>query len=291
MDHVSFVILHYLIYNDTKECILSILNNINYDNYSVIVVDNGSPNNSWDMLKKDFLGNPSVVLLHSEKNLGFAKGNNLGYDYAKEKFNSKFIIVLNNDTIIEQKDFISQIYNIYDKSSFYILGPDIICRDGGHQNPIRFMAMNKDAVKKLIKKYKKDYIRALFPDIKFLKNGLKKIEGTLLKKSAISSSNSENNKKADSIKLHGACLIFSELYIKASDFALYPETFMYMEEDILQYICVKNGYRMVYDPGIRIFHKEDASTDALLSSNTAKWRFKLKNHIYSAKVLYKLMKD
>ena len=49
---VAIVILNYLTYRDTLNMISEIRNNLNYDNYEIIVVDNCSPNESYKVLKE-----------------------------------------------------------------------------------------------------------------------------------------------------------------------------------------------------------------------------------------------
>ena len=93
--------------------------------------------------------------------------------------------------------------------------------------------------------------------------------------------------KQENVKLHGSCLIFSPLFIKECDNAFYSKTFMYMEEDILYYICWRNKYKTIYDPDIIIFHKEDTATDVLFHSSFKKRKFCLKNSIKSQKFYIK----
>jgi len=83
--------------------------------------------------------------------LGFAKGNNIGFNYAKYLLKSDFIALLNNDTYIKQPEFISLIIAKYDKFKFDVIGPDVISPiDNSHQNPRRLTLKNKNRLKKLI---------------------------------------------------------------------------------------------------------------------------------------------
>jgi GT2 family glycosyltransferase len=133
---VTFIILHYITTEDTLECVKSIIDNIKYNRYEIIIVDNGSPNKSGIKLKEIFEDNSNVRVEINEKNLGFAKGNNVGFKIAKEDLNSDFVIMLNNDTILKQPDFINVLIEKYKNDKFSVLGPDIISTiDGNHQNP------------------------------------------------------------------------------------------------------------------------------------------------------------
>ena len=143
----AFVVLHYITVQDTIECVESILNNIDYQNYIIIIVDNGSKNNSGELLKNKYSDNPKIKVIISKKNLGFAKGNNLGYNFAKYKMDSDFIALINNDTILEQKNFITKIVDKYTNVKFHILGPDILStKDGIHQNPRPLTLQKKDEI-------------------------------------------------------------------------------------------------------------------------------------------------
>ena len=77
----TFVILHYLTEYDTIDCVDSILNNVDYQDYKIIVVDNGSTNNSGETLLKRYRNNEKIVVIIVEENLGFARGHNIGYEY------------------------------------------------------------------------------------------------------------------------------------------------------------------------------------------------------------------
>ena len=71
---------------------------MNYSNFNILVVDNGSTDGSVEMLKEKF---PEVSILVLEKNLGYAAGNNRGFDSLKPD-QPQFVIFLNNDTIVDE---------------------------------------------------------------------------------------------------------------------------------------------------------------------------------------------
>jgi len=301
---ICFVILHYVVVDDTIECIESIFNNINYQNYNIVVVDNKSSNRSGIILKDKYEKIDNVTIILNNENSGFAKGNNIGYRYAKTILKAEFIILINNDTIIKQNDFIDKICNIYNETKYYILGPNIISmKNNLQQNPQISYGLDKKEIKKLIVFFRYTYLKEVLKEIikrnsnNSIINILKVIKKRIKLNSVKSISNKwlqfnlNHNLKQENVKLHGSCLIFSPLFIKACDNALYSETFMYMEEDILYYICWKNNYKTIYDPNIIIYHKEDIATDEFFNSSFKKRKFCLKNSIKSAKILYKIMDD
>ena len=296
MDKVCFVILHYISFKDTVECINTIIGNIKYNNYNIIIIDNKSPNNSGNLLKKKYKDDNIIKVILNNHNLGFANGNNIGYEYARNVLKADYIIFLNNDTIIKQSEFLNKVINIYHETRYYVLGPDIISlKNNLHQNPQRLKGLKKYEVKKLISFFRliyiKDTLLYITKSYDFMRKLKKILKKMLHKENKTNNVNYvDNNLIQENVQLHGACLIFSPLYIEKFEYGLYPETFMYMEEDILYYLCRKNNFKTLYDPNIVIYHKEDASTDAFLNSTLQKRRFISKNSIKSAKVLYKLMK-
>ncbi len=95
---------------DTLNCLES-LSNINnaYANLTVLVVDNGSTNDSVAQIHKKY---PDVAVLETGENLGFTGGNNVGFDYALSH-NADFIWMLNNDTMV-QNEVLSFVKNFDD---------------------------------------------------------------------------------------------------------------------------------------------------------------------------------
>ena len=85
-------------------------------------------------------------------------------------------------------------------------------------------------------------------------------------------------------KLHGCCLIFSREYIDKFN-GLNPNTFLYMEEDILFVRLRNNKLISLYSPDLWLTHLEDAATDKMMKSGKKKRRFIYKNHIKSYNAL------
>lgn len=296
MKKVTFVILHYMALEETKECVASILNNVDYDNYKIVIVDNKSPNNTGIKLKEIYFNNNQITVILSDKNLGFAQGNNLGYKYAKETLKSDFVILINNDTIIKQSEFINIALDMFNKESYYVLGPDIISTQGEnlHQNPVRLVGVTKKELKRRIRNIKIKYAIKCFIFNTKSEKLFEKFNVILKKLIKIKKEDNVNRyylEKRENVQLHGACIILSSLYIENFDYAFYPKTYMYMEEDILYYLCKKNRFKTIYNPEMKIYHKEDASTDMLIKSNIKKVIFVLKHSKNSAKVLYELMNE
>ncbi|AMQ55344.1 glycosyltransferase family 2 protein [Algoriphagus sanaruensis] len=93
----------------TQACLRS-LAKVDYPNFKIIVVDNGSDENEGEKLKHTF---PEIDLIQSEKNLGFSGGNNLGIRKAMEQGFSH-VLLLNNDTEVEP-DFLGELIRAANK--------------------------------------------------------------------------------------------------------------------------------------------------------------------------------
>lgn len=89
-------------YSDTSE-LLDSLNQIKIPKIKIIVVDNNSSGNDVELLENNY--RDYIHLLKSNSNLGFAGGNNIGIKKALE-YNPDYILLINNDTIVEP-DFLS----------------------------------------------------------------------------------------------------------------------------------------------------------------------------------------
>lgn len=118
---VYIILLNYNNYSDTIECFES-LQNITYQNYNIVIIDNNSLNNSMHYLKEYLDGNkqkyiyynlkkeavlPSTknkftTLIQSGHNGGYGYGNNIGIKYALNN-NADYILILNNDTVVDKR--------------------------------------------------------------------------------------------------------------------------------------------------------------------------------------------
>ncbi|HEL1638844.1 TPA: glycosyltransferase, partial [Streptococcus suis] len=102
---IAFVILHYQAMEETISCVDTIKNMVKEEK-KIVIVDNASPNKTGINLREKYSQDSEVIVLLSEKNLGFAQGNNIGYKEAR-KFSPEFIVVMNNDVFLTQENFYS----------------------------------------------------------------------------------------------------------------------------------------------------------------------------------------
>lgn len=91
--HIACIILNWNGWQDTVDC-LDALQHCTYSSFSVIVVDNGSTDDSVARIRT---AHRHILLLQSRENLGFAGGNNIGIRHALVH-GADYVWLLNNDT-------------------------------------------------------------------------------------------------------------------------------------------------------------------------------------------------
>lgn len=163
---LSIIILNWNGWQDTIECLESVFQN-DYSNYNIIVVDNDSedesvkkieeycngkikvkspffrydpdnkpleiletePDDNFERKKIVESSSPKLFLIKNDKNEGFAEGNNIGIRYALNNLNPDYILLLNNDTVVD-KGFLVQMLKISESNDkIGITGPKIYYYD------------------------------------------------------------------------------------------------------------------------------------------------------------------
>ncbi len=95
---VVIVVLHWRGLFDTIECIES-LRSIRYPNWDLVLVLNGASEADSSRLITEVP--PSSRIIRLPQNQGFARGSNLGITMAVTELNADYVLLLNNDTVVE----------------------------------------------------------------------------------------------------------------------------------------------------------------------------------------------
>jgi len=117
---ISIIMLNWNSIDDTRECLES-LKKVTYPNYDIIVVDNASKGDDAKLLSSEY-GNQTMIISNAE-NLGFPEGNNVGIRQALKK-GSDFCLLLNNDTIVDP-EFLSELVEVAKDPSIGVVGSKI----------------------------------------------------------------------------------------------------------------------------------------------------------------------
>jgi GT2 family glycosyltransferase len=211
-------------YNQNQVTIqfLESLQKLNYPNFEIILVDNASPNANPDLLKQKF---PEINLIKSNKNLGFAGGNNLGIKASK----GKYLLFVNNDTEVPE-NFIEPLVGMCEsnpnigmvspKIKFY-WNPELI-QYAGYTKMNPFTIRNKS-----IGYHQKD--EKQYDEIKETNAG------------------------------HGAAMMVPRRVVEKVGM-MTEVYFLYYEEHDWAEIIKRAGYKIYYQPNSYILHKESVST-------------------------------
>lgn len=221
---VSIIILNWNSYQVTLDCLLS-LRKIDYPNFEIVLVDNGSVDDSPARLLENV---PEIRLIRNATNLGFAGGCNVGIRDALGR-GTDYLLLLNNDTIVAP-DFLTQLVRVAESDEkigaaspkvLFFDHPDRLNYAGGEHRRWR-----------------------LFPKV----FGLRQLDDG-------------RYDKIREVSLLTGCafLIKAEVVRKIG---VLEEIYFHFYEDIEWSLRVlKAGYKTFYVPAAKIWHKEHYVTD------------------------------
>ena len=98
---IIIVTLNYNQNDYTIKCVASILRS-KYEDYKLLIIDNGSDSKNYKKLKKSLPKDDRLILERIPDNRGYVGGINYGLKYGAQ-FNPDYYLIMNNDTIIEEK--------------------------------------------------------------------------------------------------------------------------------------------------------------------------------------------
>ena len=216
---VSIITINYNGLEDTCALIESIPFN---ENVEVIVVDNASKNHEAEQLSQR---HPQIKVIKSERNLGFAGGNNLGIQTAQ----GRYLFLINNDTVFKDFNIQALIDRLESSSNIGIVCPKI--RFAWGNNPIQFA-------------------------------GYSRLSRISVRNHAIGFNEDDYgqyNTAHQTPYAHGAAMLIKR---EAMDkVGLMPECyFLYYEELDWSMMFTKAGYQIWYEPKCSIYHKESQTT-------------------------------
>lgn len=218
---ISIISVNFNGLEDTLEMIRSVVANVSFP-YELIVVDNASRVDETKAIKEAF---PQVITLRSERNLGFAGGNNLGVAVAK----GEYLFFLNNDTLLKDDSLHHLVARLRSLEAIGAVSPKI--RFAWDHNPIQFA-------------------------------GYTPLSGITLRNGLIGFMKPDDGTyqtPALTPYIHGAAfMIKREVVAKAG---LMPELFfLYYEELDWSERMTDAGYELWYEPQAVVYHKESRST-------------------------------
>lgn len=226
------------------------------EQFSVLVVDNGSTDGSPDALRQRF---PGVELLALEGNLGYAGGNNAGFRHAMQK-KPEYVVFLNNDTVIAPDAVAGLTAVLRDDSEAGIAVPEILYMD----DPDRIW-------------YAGGEVRLGLGLVRHV--GIRELYGPAYAR------------RGETGYATGCCFA-----MRSADFLAlggFDERFgMYCEDVDLSLRVRRSGMRIVYEPAARVWHRVSASYGSALhprklqAKSRAMFRLMAKHRAWSGVLLY-----
>lgn len=265
---LGIVILNYNNWDDTFECVESLLNFIDIDTTNIYIVDNNSKTSpNFEFLNK-ILSFNNIKIIYTKVNGGYSSGNNIGLNEAI-KDNCDYFLITNNDVIFEEDSIKPMINYLNENKDVGIIGPRVYKLNGEIQEIGSVYEMN------LSNKYK-TLLNKLFLDLFFRKYNSKR-QMKLSKEEVIK----------EMYYVSGCCFLFSKNSLKY----IYPldETFfLYYEEYNLGRILKQNQLKSIYYQLSSVIHKEGQSTKKI-KFKTLVYILQSEYNFYINKMHYKLI--
>jgi len=235
---VSIIILNYNGLKDTVSCLESVLKST-YKRFKVYVVDNGSNIDEASILKKT-VKSKKCVFIRFKKNYGFTGGNNR----VMRKLKSKYILLLNNDTVVRKNWLSILVQTAESDPHIAVVQPKILW----DKNRAYF-----------------DYAGAAggFIDI----FGYPFTRGRIF--NYLEADRKQYDGQMDIFWASGAAMLLRTQTVREIGY-LNEEYFNYMEEIDFCYRVHTRGYRIVCSPKSVVFHKV-ASTASKMHSKKRYW--------------------
>jgi GT2 family glycosyltransferase len=125
LPRIAIILVNWNNYDDSVQCLESI-KKCTYQNREITVVDNGSDGNDAQLLAEKF--GDEIRIIENERNLGFAKGCNVGIRDALAR-DADYVVLLNNDTIVAP-DFLDGLVGVLQgDGEVGIAGGKILCHE------------------------------------------------------------------------------------------------------------------------------------------------------------------
>lgn len=196
--------------------------------FEIIVVDNGSHNESVSFLKT-LEAQGKIRLIHAGKNLGYGKGNNLGVRHAK----GEYVLILNPDVSVEPDLLAAMAKHMKQNPEVGILAPQLYFYNDQIQDSCRRFMKPLDLV---IKRTPLQRFKALSARVDSY---------------TMADFNRANVSEVDMVT--GACfMIKKSIYEKLGGFD--PRFFMFMEDvDVCRRVW-EAGLKVVYFPQVKALH-------------------------------------
>lgn len=254
---ITLLILNYNNAKDTIALCNSLENQKNI-NFEILIVDNYSPDNSYETIKKELDTNPLIKIVKAENNGGYASGNNVGLRYIDNNLNSKYVAILNNDLRITDENLFSKLISKYENLD----------------NPAFITPMQKDENDNIIQNsawkkptYMQDCLNSFWIYRKYFQSNKYSLN---------------DNLDSSKVEILPGCFLFTEFnFFKGIDF--FDEgTFLFLEERILVEKVQKTDRNNYLIKDLFYYHESSSTINKELS-NISKYKILYESLMYYTK--------
>lgn len=149
----TIVILNWNTSKITQKCIISIYKYLDNNNFRIVIVDNGSTDNSISVFNKLQKKYKNLYIIKNSSNLGFSAGNNS----AKKYFTTKYLIFLNSDIEFIDNSILDAIDYFEQNPDIGLMSPKLILNNGSIQNSVFPPQTIKNAIKEFYLRKRNSY--------------------------------------------------------------------------------------------------------------------------------------
>ena len=204
----------------------------------IIVVDNNSKDNSYEILKK--LENKKIKVIKTDSNKGYAYGNNYGIKYLEENYDVDNVIISNPDVIVEEKVIDKLILDLKENKDISIIAP--VVEEKGQLSRGWKLPKFIDDLLSNINYFHKYFKKRLEYSDDYYKDELSKVEA-----------------------VHG-CFFMARLKdFKTIDY-FDENTFLYYEENIIGKKLKDKNMNSYIDNTVKVIHNLSVSVDKSFNS-------------------------
>lgn len=227
--------------------------------HAVVVVDNGSTDETSARLAAGLAdGAQQTFLVPSRENLGFAKGNNLGFEFAEKHFRPDLVLFSNNDVRFTEPDLVERLAEkLQSLPDAAVIGPKVSGLDGKLQSPAPFIS------------FWNRHVLVYWANL---------IWSDARKRERLALDYAEHARQGYHYIVSGCFFL-----VKAADYracgGMDPNTFLYAEEMILAERLRRIGKRIYYFPEVGVLHEHGAVTTETFTRDRIR-RQKLESDIY-----------
>jgi len=258
MKKIIFICVNFNNYQYTEKFIISLSQQASIGikfELQIIVIDNSTDVLDSVRIRKFCSIFKWISYIKSDSNLGYFHGLNIGIQ-SIYPLTYDHVIICNNDLVFDSM-FCSLLCDLSIDKNIFALCPDIISRDGLHQNPLLIRRPS------LLFKLKMDFY---FSNYYFalISSFFKKV---VLKTARLFGSNASTELILITQEIHsglGACYILSPIFLDSVKTLYYP-SFLFSEETCLSAQIHLNKGILMFVPQLKVFHDESASLSKMPS--------------------------